>query len=392
MKRFFFTVIALAAVAVGCTKSGLLESPQTYEAPISFEPYTGKAPVTKATVVETNDIKTAGFRVIGFKEASDNTIASWYLDKEVRFGNHDSNNETAEKWYYDGAMFWPESDELSFVAYGLNASATITDEGETPYETIAYNPANKNTVLTYTVPSKVANQKDLVISPMKQNCTSKQPNGVEESTPGAVSIQLYHVLSRIGFQLKTAGTTGINVVIKNVSLKGVTEDKATFDLTNAVGFVTANGVTTVKYEKTDASADNTNVSYSLFDSAYAKGTTSGNFPVFQTTSSANTVAIYNNATLTAGTTPSVETTDNASADSRYMMILPQTLNATVEVIYQLEGAQEQVASLPVKEMEIEAGKAYEFVFTVSTNAVGFDVKVGDWATTTDKEYPLTPAE
>ena len=74
MKRFFFLTIALAAAAISCTKSGLLESPQTYENPIEFEPYAGKAPVTKATEVLTDDIKESGFHVVGFVEGTDDAI------------------------------------------------------------------------------------------------------------------------------------------------------------------------------------------------------------------------------------------------------------------------------------------------------------------------------
>ena len=141
MKRFFFTAITLAAVAVGCTKSGLLESPKTYEDPIPFEPYTGKATMTKATVAETTTIEQLGFSVIGFVEV-DNEInaASPYLNKVVT-------KKGTDGWTYEGAMYWPDGDELTFVAFGKNASVV--------------NPVNGDyTKLTYEVPVAAAAQQD----------------------------------------------------------------------------------------------------------------------------------------------------------------------------------------------------------------------------------------
>ena len=53
MKRFFFSVIALAAAATACTEGGVIDAPQFYNNAIVFDTYIGKTPVTKA---ESEDI------------------------------------------------------------------------------------------------------------------------------------------------------------------------------------------------------------------------------------------------------------------------------------------------------------------------------------------------
>ena len=54
MKRFFFSVIALAAAATACTEGGVIDAPQFYNNAIVFDTYIGKTPITKA---ESEDIE-----------------------------------------------------------------------------------------------------------------------------------------------------------------------------------------------------------------------------------------------------------------------------------------------------------------------------------------------
>lgn len=414
MKRFFFTVIALSAVAVGCTKSGLLESPQTYQEPISFEPYTGKAPVTKATIAYDSDLQTSGFRVIGFKDGS-NGIASTATPELKKWVSYNSAAAAdTNPWEYTGAMYWPEDGTLSFVAYGLNvngvtSSSTRASDGDitpTDNDIFEMNPGSDYTSFSYSVPGDVDEQKDLVISPM-----------LPKMNGGTVSLRFYHVLSRIGFSLKTTGTDDINVIIKNIRFTGTAATTATFNLQNAVTLTeTGEGeekTTTVNYSRTLGTA--TSINYSLFDSEYeADNNTTGTYPSFIAKSSNNqTVTISNNYTFTAANFNPGKVTDipaaNATESStnkldRYMMLMPgDVTNPTIEVIYQLADGDDMVATVKLGDTyTFAAGTGYEFVFTVSTTAVGFSVKVDKWNPTTgegdsavttpiEEEFPLTPA-
>ena len=83
MKRFFFSLIALAAVAASCTQSALVETPDLNGTEITFNPYTGRTPVTRATdIVKATGLANAGgFQVIGFIKQGNNE--SLYMEKAV---------------------------------------------------------------------------------------------------------------------------------------------------------------------------------------------------------------------------------------------------------------------------------------------------------------------
>lgn len=403
MKRFFFSVIVLSAVATGCTKSGIIESP-TYDSPISFEPYTGRTPVTKATEANEATIKTTGFHVTGFMEAK-----GAISDKTKPYMNKDVNYDTAtSKWKYEGAAYWPESGSLSFVAYGLNAGTAFTPTTAGDY-----------TNFTYSVPDNVAEQKDLLISDLIK--------GKSIDDDGPVQVTLKHVLSKVGFKVATNNPTTdatVKVTIKNITLNGVFKKEGTVDLTSEKAEITPGSVTKNKY--------------SLFDSEYTKGATGTGFRGFITgnTGADTPVTVYNNTSFDGGTTYNNKTetvpnrTDDVDAD-RFMMIMPGTVenlqtqdiydingdgktdDATtvpyIEVIYQLTDAEEQVARVPLQintgtaetpvytNWEFKPGTAYEFVFKVSTTAVGFTATVEPWkdsngtANAADsEEFNLTP--
>ena len=84
MKRFLFSVCALAAVVVGCSKSEVLNRPNA-DMPIEFNPYTGRIPVTRAVAAGKGTLGEAGFQVYAFMhDGSDKgckTILKHYTEK-----------------------------------------------------------------------------------------------------------------------------------------------------------------------------------------------------------------------------------------------------------------------------------------------------------------------
>lgn len=357
MKRFFFTVIALAAVAVSCTKSGVLESPQTYQDQITFEPYTGKAPVTKATVADDETLR-GGFRVIGFSAAADGGIEDPtqkpYLSKMVTGTLQDESTE----WSYSGAMFWPdkEDDKLSFVAYGLNVNGdpVKNEESGESYGDVTINTSDifaqgeNYATFTYTVPPARTAQKDLLISPVNSGDNGR-----------TVAMRLYHVLSRIGFsvdvQNATTGTTKPEVEITSIDLTGSFIEIATFNLAEAVT-VSSNEV---KYKRGGSEATKTYTFYGTDETTFKTSTTGQQ-------------AIH-----------------TGNVNDRYMMIVPGQ-GTEIIVKYKIDGVQQEDAKLTLT-TPFEAGKAYEFVFTLSTVDVGFNVDVTNWDTDhndASQDYPL----
>lgn len=382
-------MIALSTVVVGCTKSDVLESSKTIESPISFEPYTGKAPVTKATEATLTTIQAegVGFKVTGFLQGT--TVAATdftkpYMDKTVTCSDSDKNT-----WTYEGAAYWPQSGSLCFVAYGLNAGNNFAPA-----------TAGSYTNFTYNIDPLVAEQTDLVVSDII-------PDKILSADP--VSVTLNHVLSKVGFSVKTNNeeeANNVSVTIKNVTLNGKFVNKGTVDLTDASAAI-----------KASTDANDVTTRYSLFDSNYQKGSTTDNaLPCFNTGNSTSATPIYASHTFTNNTNDPTKltlgTATSPNPNDRFMMIMPGTVGNLaedvtpyIEVVYQLTDAEEQVARVPlVQSTKNDAGAtipanwnflpgtSYEFVFTVSTTAIGFTVNVGTWTnyTTTDTTYTLTP--
>lgn len=344
MKRFIYTTIALAAVAVGCTKSNIVDVPEVQKTPITFETYNGKTPVTKATDVtqatfEASTQAAPAFNVKAFKPNGEG-----YMDENV-WCETKATESTKATWKYDGLTYWPgDGSSLTFAAYGLNAASNVSlsSDGKT---------------LTYTVPPIASSHADLVVAtPVTQAATAG----------GTVSLEFKHVLSRVGFRLTTIGS-GTSVKINNVILNGLFKNKGT---------VALNAGTTI------TPTDETTLSYSLF----AEG--EGPFE-------------------TDGTTALTEAPIHSGTEAnRYMMIIPGEVQDNtwtdpiisskvgtdpyIYVDYEL-GGEERQAYIPLLDTvkaeddseskvnwNFEAGKAYEFIFEVSISQIKFTGVVEDW--------------
>ena len=391
MKRFFFTVIVLAAVATGCTKSNLVELPQTFETPIAFEPYAGKAPMTKASVMTADVLKTyqsketSAFHVTAFIPGE---YTKPYMDKNVWYVPETTGETNVPaSWKYDGKAYWPES-KLQFIAYGLNAQKPLPTGAST--STIQFEEGSFSS-FSYTVSDLVSDQEDLIVA-----------DSLERSSMNGATVNLTfkHLLSKIGFSLQTNQENDVMVTIKKVELKGNFYDSGTVNML-AKGDdlkVVPTGTASLKayslFGELDED-DNTVVSYD------PNATESASYDCFQSISCGpeTSVPMYANKTLELTVADGVKDEDindktGADENNRYMMLIPCTpATATIEVIYQLTDADEQKAKVELPaDFNFEKGKGYEFVLKISTMSVEFDVTVSDWddATNIEDSYTLTP--
>ena len=442
MKRFFFSLIALASVTIGCTKSGLVEVPQTFETPISFDPYTGKAPITKATVMDEDALKAdmttlkGGFHVSAFTrigagaEAVVNYVTP-YMDENVWWAAatasggtdseepEDDNTETVADgdenqegegstsgtpsttpsgtWDYEGKAYWPEG-ALDFVAYGLNAERHMQ--------------FSSNKDFTYTVPTLVSDQEDLIVSFPQTGKTNV--NGA------AINLPFYHLLSKIGFSLQTNDDPdGVTVKIKKIELNGNFFGKGTVDMTLVKDHDPAENHEDLRpYITSDPTSKIT--SYSLFGTLKTDtqnntttvinydDETAGSYDCFEISAAeameVTPIAATHTLTVTANPTDdgpvysqSTSLKANATPLNRYMMIIPCTPGtssapATIRVIYEISEDIERTAVAQLDgDFTFDAGKGYEFVLKVSTLRVDFSVKVDDYTDgTVEDSYTLTP--
>ena len=95
MKRFFFSLIALSAAVVGCTQSALLESPEIFNQEVSFSPYTGRTPVTKATdiVGKTGLASAGGFQVYCFLDKKNSSPPGSQKKKRIKITKRIKKNQ-----------------------------------------------------------------------------------------------------------------------------------------------------------------------------------------------------------------------------------------------------------------------------------------------------------
>ena len=358
MKRFFFSLIALSAAAIGCTQSALLETPDFGGTEISFSPYTGRTPVTRAASVENaaglaNASATAaanadpnGFYVYGFLNQinGETKTTSVYLDNKKVYSP--SKGANANDWTYEGLVYWPDSQSestLDFVAYSANGVgkglSEITKDG-----------------FTFTVNENVANQVDLLAT--RYYAGNTYDNTTNGTTKGQLSLQFHHLLSRVGFKVQS--TTSKKVTITALTFTGKMPTQGTLD----------------------------------FDAANE----ASSIPALQTTSTGTPT--YNCLTGTAAAA-----TSGRVPGTEYLMIMPHIAGAEYEgntdnlkgsdhkvnVTYTIEGSdqvRESTVTLPIG-FEFAAGKAYEIVLKISTSSLSFDVQEQDW-NTTDNNADINP--
>ena len=276
MKKALFFIVALAAVAIGCTKSEVIKAPGRGRE-VKFSTYVGKTPLTKAESADLAYVQRTlatggGFQVYAFLHnyitpetgtpepgeqvyngddsyvnvASVGTSTA-YMDKVVTWvgpvaADPDNGIEAADGyWDYDGVVYWPDhttSRKLAFAAWGLNVKDNITWDTD---NTVAENEKSGHpygqsyTKFTYTVPANVADQKDLLVAPFLPN------QGLSENQDAKpVEISFKHLLSRVGFQVvANQNTNDVEIKIQEIKLIGKFPTTGKVDL-KGQGVITPN--------------------------------------------------------------------------------------------------------------------------------------------------------
>ena len=410
MKKALFFIVALASVAIGCTKSEVIKAPGRGRE-IKFDNYVGKTPVTKAESVDLDYLKRTleeqgGVQVYAFLhnyvepttqvpegeevykgndeyvDVSGIPTNSAYLDKVLTWDTVNS------KWDYPGVVYWPDyskSRKLAFAAYALNVKDNIVwdEDPNVPYNEKSGHPEKQSyTKFTYTVPDAVKDQKDLLVTPFLPN------QGLDENANAqAVQLNFKHLLSRVGFQVVANQDGDVDIDIKEVTLHGnfPTQVKVNLKGSGVIDPITSDEDVNAKYV----------TKYDFFPT--------DNY--FTTKSSMKPVYIFENrivsskTELTDGEGETQITVKESDDDSnRFMMIMPSTQATTgttdaegnvtfadgvlpgayIEVVYQLTDADVQTARVSLDGFKFDAGKSYTFRFKVSTLSIEFDVTVDSW--------------
>ena len=398
MKKALLFIVALATVAISCTKSEVVKAPGRGRE-VKFDSYVGKSPLTKAesadlAYLQREIANEGGFQVyaflhnaipqtenpetgeIDYTDISKIGTVSAYMNKVVNWVGATTDDPTTEDvdetkpgyWDYAGVVYWPDHTtqrKLAFAAYALNAQHLMEFEDE---ETVT---GKSFTEFTYTVPDAIKDQKDLLVTPFLPN------QGLNENANAApVQLNFKHLLSRVGFQVVANQDGDVEIDIQEVTLHGKFPKKGTVDLTGKAV------ITPLVAEDSEFAT-----SYTLFP-------TKSHFVTLSSTVPAD---IYENKIVTEETSESGETvtttTDSEDKSGRYMMIMPSTQptaavdgaipegtdpGAFLEVQYQLTEADVQKARVSLDGWNFAAGKSYNFIFKVSTSSIEFTVEVESW--------------
>ena len=325
MKKVIFISALAIAAAVSCTKSDIVDT--KFNEAISFEAYTGRDAMTKATPYGSSNVPTE----IG--------LYGYYLGNNPTWGTASKANlwqnatlketTTAGVWAVaNDPKYWAnDADNYTFLAY---APIATTTEGD---YYVAEGTDGENPAIFYTVDDDLANQKDLLYA-KKEGTASTLKSGVE--------LLMHHSLARLTVKAKEVEDTDFDFYVKEVKISGDFNVTGQFDLYNEIW-------TSDEFTSDDAT-------YSFYNTP------------------ANTTALTTTAVDYAGT-------------ANYLMMLPTTFTteapATLYVKYTTfyEGQE----SMPIEKslaisQEFAQGKAYsiELAFSHEATPITFKVTVEDW--------------
>ena len=241
MKKVIFISALAIAAAVSCTKSDIVDT--KFDEQIGFENYLGRTAQTKAASVE----ELAEVGLYGFYTGADvwNEATSSNLWGNARL------YKNGTSWTYTPAKYWTNEDDnytfLAYAPYVAGASATSA-EGQTTEEltkeygdgSLTVNAGLKvaDPTVTYTVPSALGNQQDVLYANVLN--TSKRT-----ATDG-VKLQFHHALSRITVTAKDAvSNDDYTYNVYGVKING------DFVKTNTLNLATGNWETSEVYENRD---------------------------------------------------------------------------------------------------------------------------------------------
>lgn len=343
-KVIFISAIALAA-AVSCTKSEVVDT--KFNEQIGFETYLGRDAQTKATPVATADL-TQVF-VYGYYTGT----TPWAADTKANLWSPMTlacNNGSCTVAEGDVRYWANDSDLYTFLAY---APATITD-----VLTVAAEDG-KNPTLTYTVPSALANQKDVLYAVPQVDRTKGN---------GTVALQMKHALARLTVKAKVNAATPFDYHVKSVVLGG------NFNTTGSL--VLASQETETTWSSLTATA----ADYTFYTNA-AKATEEGATPL---TVEGVDYAGTNNYLMMIPTDFSVKNEEDKYTNTATLTVVYSTYAGGIE-------SRDYTKTFPVN-TNFEAGKAYaialEFV-QAENNEIKFSVSVDDWGT--ENTTTITPA-
>lgn len=404
-KKYLMAFAAIAAMS-SCSQEEEFINRKTPSSPdenaVTFSTYLGQALQTRATSIDTEELKNVGFGVFAYHTGTVdfdevNSVPNFMYNQEVTWVA-EAPGDTEDKpgaWTYEPKKYWPNEDDhkISFFAYAPYKSLDEID-GQKNITNIPNNNEGGVPKIGFKLNENYKEQIDLLYN-ARENINLPKP-----SIDTKVQFEFRHALSRVGFKAiiivdevasKDDGSeSGDGSNHKDILLdenSTVTINSITFKLSN---FSTSGklNLKTGKWEDITKNGDAMEFKFGKDD--FIPGSN-----VFRGSANENTVADKNRTDESAGKENSrvVKLTDE------YLMLIPNLVkddetieraNVELTVDYTIETEDKSLANqgitfnenIPASfDFEFKKGEAYDFVIHIGLTSTKLEASVGEWGNT-----------
>lgn len=341
-------VMAIAALMVaGCSQDEIVNEQVRTGAAIGFDTYLGRDVQTRASVMDRAALQASaeGFAVFGSMISATETSGAEYilLNEKVTY---DAGNS---RWVYDNVQYWMPGKLYTFYAYAPKSDDSQV--GEIPSE---YGGGYR--VIVYEGTDYIATDKQI-------NQTDKLDNGMPKTAVGTVDMPFKHMLSRVGFSIKSNVDAEAGFTLNSVKLN-MSENFSTMGYLKWQGLkpiiVLNDPVPPIPQDDNGEIAETVPVEYTLTGSQFSSNV--------------------------------ISSTEIVNNNDAYLMLIPQSVstNPTLEVRYAVDGI-EHVVTKTLETETLESGKAYKYLITLNMDVIEIvvDTEVKDWETEQQTDFSFT---
>lgn len=392
MRKKFYLMVVAALTWTGCSQNEIMDTNPDAHRAIGFGVYTGTQ--TRGLVADNSETK--GVTANGLKVANKGFGMQAYLTSGAYQTNglkgHFMDNvqvtwETGA-WTYYPVKFWPENttDKISFFAY-----APYTDAGNAAATGITLTHADntKDPKLTFALQTAQQDMVDLVVSEPNES-NGGTINQTKATASSSVNVNFKHVLTRVAMKAKTSADISATDNLTKVIITGVSIEHTEKLYSQAVL-----NMKTLQWE--------TSGNYLASSYALEKYSDDAKKGIMNYTSVTHGSTTYNDAINISTSSSGVSLFPN----DQYLFLIPvgndtgtaAEGDVSVKITYKIITLASKTSgnvstSENTKTVELPAGilkkgAAYEFLFTISLNAINLNVTdVEGWESPTPTEVTV----
>lgn len=395
MRKSFYLMVVAALTWTGCSQNEIMDTNPDAHRAIGFGVYTGTQ--TRGLVTDNsansgtvNGLKVAdkGFGTLAYLTTTDygNGHKNHFMDNV-----HVTYNAAGSKWEYSPVRFWPDNtDKISFFAY-----APYTEASNTSATGIALTHAEVTTDPKLTFTLKENAQKDmvdLVVSEPKEGNNGTINQSFSTAGSSAVGFNFKHVLTRVAMKAKTgtdlSGSTELTkVIITDVCIEHTNKlyKKANLNM-KTLEWETSADYLPASY-KLESYNDNDKKGIINYITDFKYGNVTSN-PAIEISSNANGVSLFPNDQYLFLIPVGNDVGTNAKGDVKVKISYSIVTKASASSTLASSSPNTKTVDLPAG--VFQKGKAYEFLFTISLNAINLNVTdVEGWTSPTPNPTEVT---